>query len=196
MATARQNAKRARADSRRAAKAGRPPEEGIREPNGRLSRAAQKIVGADSVGEIKRLREAALSGMRDRLWGTQLGRLWLEGKITPHQFRAGQQWEALIGKWRAIHCGPRFNPKAGLSNLFRVSGGGVSVGEFVADPHEAMVTVMVDEVINSFDRGVADPTLIAVRECVELDLAPVGFGGKLLLDDGLNRLADFWRVEG
>lgn len=196
MATARQVAKKARAEIRRAAKAGRPPEEGIREPNGRLSRAAQKIVGADSVGEIKRLREAALSGMRDRLWGTQLGRLWLEGKITPQQFRAGRQWDELMGKWRAIHCGPRFNPKAGLANLFRVGGGGASVGDFVANPHEAMLTAMVDNVIGSFDRGVADPALIAVRECVELDLAPVGFGGKLLLEDGLNHLADLWKVEG
>lgn len=196
MVTARQTAKKARAEIRRAAKSGRPPEEGIREPNGRLSRAAQKVVGGDSVGEIKRLREAALAGMRDRLWGTQLGRLWLEGKITPQQFRAGRQWDELIGQWRAVHCGPRFNPKAGLSNLFRVGGGGASVGDFVADPREAMVTTMVDDVINSFDRGAADPGLIAVRECVELDLAPVGFGGKLLLDDGLNHLAELWKVEG
>jgi hypothetical protein len=30
---------------------------------------------------------------------------------------------------------------------------------------------------------------------MELDLAPVAFGGKLLLDNGLNHLADFWKVE-
>lgn len=196
MATARQNAKRARSEIKRAAKGGRPPEEGIREPSGRLSRAAKQIVGADSVGEIKRLREAALSGMRDRLWGTQLGRLWLEGKITAQQFRAGRQWDELMAKWRAVHCGPRFNPKAGLSNLFRVGGGGASTGDFIANPQEAMTAAMVDEVIESFDRGVTDPQLVAVRQCIELDLAPAGFGGKLLLDDGLYHLADLWRIEG
>lgn len=195
MTSARKIAKQSRAELRRAAKAGRPPEEGIREANGRLSRAAKQIVGADSVGEIKRLREAALSGMRDPLWGTQLGRLFLEGKIVAAQFRAGRQWGELIEKWRAIHCGPRFNPKTGLSSLHRVGGGGVSVGDVIADPREATITAMVDDVLKSFDRGVSDPQLVAVRECVELDLAPVGFGGALLLDDGLNHLADLWKVE-
>lgn len=193
-ATARKMAKRARSEAARCS-AGRPPEEGIREPSGRLSRAAKKVVGADSVNEIRRLREAALSGMRDPLWGTQIGRLFLEGKVTAAQFRAGRQWGELMEKWRAVHCGPRFNPKTGLSTLHRVGGGGVSVGDIIADEREAMVTAMVDDVIGSFDRGAADPHLIAVRECVEIDLAPVGYGGTLLLDDGLNHLAGLWRVE-
>jgi hypothetical protein len=178
------------------AKAGRKAQIGIREPSGRLSRSARKLLGADSVNEIRRVREAALAGMRDPLWGTQLGRLFLEGKISGEQFRAGRNWAELMEKWRAIHCGPRFNPKPGLSNLFRVGGGGASVGDIIADPHEATITALVDEVIESFSRGAADPLLIAVRECVELDLAPVGVGGWMLLDEGLAHLADWWKVEG
>jgi hypothetical protein len=176
--------------------AGRKPDLGIREPNGRLSRSAKKLLGSDSVNEIYRVRAAALSGAGDRRWGTQLGRLFLEGKITGEQYGAGMGWDRVITRWRAIHCGPQFNPKSGLAVLFRVSGGGASIGDIVADPVEIETTELVDDVIGSFDRGISDPTLVAVRECVELDQMPVGFGGKLLLDDGLNHLADLWRIEG
>lgn len=54
---------------------------------------------------------------------------------------------------------------------------------------------MVDDAIAAFDCGSADPHLLAVRQCVEQDIAPVGCGGLLLLDQGLTRLANYCSVE-
>lgn len=189
--TARKQAKYARA----AAKAGRPAQEGIREPSGRLSRSARKEIGADSVAEIRRVRAAAMAGMRDPIWGSELGRLFLSGKINAEQFRAGRQWAHLVARWRAIHCGPKINPKPGLAALFRVGGPtseGPTVTDTIADQREAAVTGLIDEVLDSFPRGPSDPALVALRECCELDVAPVGYGGMLLLNDGLNHLAGMW----
>jgi len=177
------------------AKAGRKAEVGLREPSGRLSRSARKLLGADSVNEIYRVRAAALSGAGDKRWATQLGRLFLEGKISGEQYGAGQSWDRLMEQWRKIHCGPRFNPKAGLANLQRISGSGPSVGADVADEQEEAIRDLVDKAIGSFSRGAGDPLLVAVRECVELDLAPVGVGGWMLLDEGLAHLVAHWRVE-
>lgn len=175
--------------------AGRKAQVGIREPNGRLSRAAKKLLGSDSVNEIYRVRAAALAGAGDKRWGTQLGRLFLEGKISGEQYGAGRSWDQLMERWRKIHCGPRFNPKAGLANLQRVSGSGPSLGADEADQREEIVTQMVDDAICSFGRGASDPLLWAVRECVELDQAPVGLGGWMLLYDGLAHLAEWWKVD-
>lgn len=178
------------------ANAGRKALVGIREPNGRLSRSARKLLGSDSVNEIYRVRAAALSGAGDKRWSTQLGRLFLEGKISGEQYGAGRSWDVLMEQWRKIHCGPRFNPKAGLANLQRVGGSAPSVGADVADRQEEIVRQMVDDAIGSFSRGAADPLLVAVRECVELDQAPVGLGGWMLLDDGLAHLSEFWSADG
>lgn len=177
------------------ASAGRKPQEGVREANGRLSRSARKML-EEEPNQIARLRAAALAGVADKRWGTQLGRLFLERKITPEQYGAGSNWAALIERWRAVHCGPRFNPKAGLSNLQRVSGGGASIGDDFADRNDELVADMVDKAIGSFARGAADPALIAVRDCVEQDIAPVGFGGKSLLDEGLSHLVEHWGLDG
>lgn len=175
--------------------AGRKPQEGIREPSGRLSRSARKEVGADSVNEIKRVREAALAGMRDPIWGSELGRLFLNGKINAEQFRAGRQWSQLIARWRAVHVGPRINPKPGLSALFRVGSCGPGPGsaaDILADQREQAIAELVDEVLDSFARGPTDPALVALRECCELDVAPIGYGGLLLLSDGLDHLVALW----
>ncbi len=175
-------------------KAGRKAQQGSREPNGRLSRAARALLEPEA-NQAARLRAAALSGVADRRWSTQLGRLFLEKRISPEQYGAGCNWAKLMEQWRAIHCGPRFNPKAGLSNLFRVGGSAGSVGDLIADPREVLITDTVDKAIESFSRGAADPLLIAVRECVEQDLAPVGLGGWMLLDEGLALLAAHWNAD-
>lgn len=197
-------AKQAQALSRMA-KAGRKAQTGLREPNGRLSRAARKELGQENVNEIRRAREMAIAGVRDPIWGTQIGRLFLGKQVTPEQFGAARRWAELMEKWRAIHCGPRFNPKCGLASLLQGdpnemkknpgTGTRFEIKEDM-DAHEATVTRLVNEAMDSFTRGSVDPTLVAVRDCVELDLAPVGFGGKLLLEDGLNHLATLWNVEG
>ena len=63
----------------------------LREPNGRPQRPPE----LPPPSEVRRLRDAALSGMRDSTWGTELGRLYLVGKITATMFAAGKRWGEL-----------------------------------------------------------------------------------------------------
>lgn len=93
-------------------RAGRKRKEGIREPNGRLKRetrqaakATAKDMGGVSPGQIKRLRDMALAGVRDSIWGTVLGQLFLTNAITASQFEAGKRWANLHRLYlRAIEC--------------------------------------------------------------------------------------------
>jgi hypothetical protein len=78
-----------------------------REPNGRVQRVS--LLGT---GEVKRLRDAAMSGMRDPMWGTELGRLHLVGKITAEQFAAGKKWGEFAANYSQALCSPAPDPKA------------------------------------------------------------------------------------
>jgi hypothetical protein len=68
----------------------------VREPNGRLQRPSAAVTNAVSPAEIRRLRDAALVGMRDHEWGTELGRLFLQDEIEPVEFEAGKRWGRLV----------------------------------------------------------------------------------------------------
>jgi hypothetical protein len=70
-----------------------------RERNGRLQRDAE----LPSPNEVTRLRAASLAGMRDAVWGTMLGWLYLSGKISGAQFGAGKWFTDLLAE-HAIAC--------------------------------------------------------------------------------------------
>ncbi len=52
-----------------------------REPNGRRSRVLTRSAPQFAPTEVKRLRDAALAGMQNPEWGSELGRLLLAGKL-------------------------------------------------------------------------------------------------------------------
>lgn len=79
-----------------------------REPNGRI----QRDPPLPPPSEVRRLRDAALSGMRDPTWGTELGRLYLVGKITATMFAAGKRWGELASQYSQALCSPAPDPKA------------------------------------------------------------------------------------
>jgi hypothetical protein len=79
-----------------------------REPNGRAQREPQ----LPAPSEVKRLRDAALAGMRDALWGTEIGRLYLASKITSTMFAAGKRWSELASQYSTALCSPAPDPKA------------------------------------------------------------------------------------
>ncbi len=60
-----------------------------RERNGRPQREKQF-----SPLEIRRARDAALRGLRDPEWGTELGRLYLTGAISDQMYGAGKRWRS------------------------------------------------------------------------------------------------------
>lgn len=79
----------------------------MREPTGRPSR---QLTDADlescSASQIKRLRDASLAEMSDPEWGTELGRLYLQGKITIGQYGAGKWFSMLSTSCRAALDAP------------------------------------------------------------------------------------------
>lgn len=81
----------------------------VREPTGRLSRASQSAVDAVSPSEAKRLMDAAIAGMRGPEWGTEIGRLYLAGKIDAVTFEAGKRWGRLVVAYhRALGAKPPY----------------------------------------------------------------------------------------
>jgi len=104
-------------------KGGRPRKNGSREPNGRLSRKftrlisdAEKRAGLPSEGmspaEIKRFLSSGTAHIRAQKYGTPIGRLCLDGKLTPSQFAAGCWWDEILQKYRSAMNSPAPNPKA------------------------------------------------------------------------------------
>ena len=66
-----------------------------RQPNGQPKREPREYPPT----QIKRLRDAAVRGMRDAEWGTELGRLSLQGKITNEMHAAGRIWREQAHKY-------------------------------------------------------------------------------------------------
>jgi hypothetical protein len=158
-----------------------------REPNGRIQRVA-----AFPVSEVRRLRDAAMSGMRDPMWGTELGRLHLSNKITAAQFAAGKQWAEYASKYHQALCSPSPDPKA--ISLESMKGEALdpesSEGRKEARRHERAVASLVDAM------GALKTTLGAseriLRAICERNEMVVGHYELLSLVCGLNALANFW----
>jgi hypothetical protein len=68
-----------------------------REPNGRIQRSVEREL---SPTEARRLRDAAFRGLRDAEWGTELGRMCLEGAITWTMYLAGKRWREQAETYR------------------------------------------------------------------------------------------------
>ena len=68
-----------------------------REPNGRPQRERET-----PPAQVRRLREAALAGLRDPQWGTELGRLLLTKAIDEAMYAAGRRWNEDAAKYRHV----------------------------------------------------------------------------------------------
>ena len=80
-----------------------------REPSGRVQRENLGL----SPNEVRRLRDAAVRGLRDAEWGTEIGRLYLEGTLTDAQYAAGKWWSMLAANYaEAIGAKPHPKPIA------------------------------------------------------------------------------------
>lgn len=78
----------------------------IREPSGRLLRSVETAIDARPPAEVRRLRDAASSGMAAPEWGTELGRLFLAGKIGPKLFETGKRWARLSSAYHQATGAP------------------------------------------------------------------------------------------
>lgn len=159
-----------------------------REPNGRIQRGPQPL----GAGEVKRLRDAALSGMRDLTWGTELGRLYLASKVTSIGFAAGKRWAEQAAQYSEALCSPPADPRA---MDFNRSGGtppdpDSHEGRKEARRHERAVASFIDA--HAALKSTSGAAERAVRLVCERDQMVVGHDGLLSLISGLNALADFW----
>jgi hypothetical protein len=82
----------------------------IREPNGRAQRSGDEKEFPPAA--VKRLRDAAMSGMADPEWGSAAGRLFLAGKISTVQYAAAKRWAERVEKYHHAINAPPPNPRA------------------------------------------------------------------------------------
>lgn len=159
-----------------------------REPNGRVQRTPEH-----SPSEVRRLRDAALSGMRDPLWGTELGRLYLVGKITTPMYAAGKRWAELSVKYSQALCSPSPDPKA---ICFDRSGSDSAdpdsyEGRKEARRHQRAVASFMDAHAKLSTEGGALAERV-VRSMCERNQILVGHAELLALCSGLSTISDFW----
>ena len=64
--------------------------------------------------EIRRLAEAAAKGMRDQGWGTQIGQMYLRGKVAASEYSAAKRWNALVADYAVACQAPREPQTASL----------------------------------------------------------------------------------
>jgi hypothetical protein len=165
----------------------------VREPNGRLSRASEDAVKAVSPVAIRRLRDAAIRGMADAEWGTEIGRLYLEGKLNEASYEAGKRWNRLVAAYhKAIGATPPY-PKAIAFKRAEPShephedsdAGKKQIArdkDIIADMREAHAVLL----------GAGKIAEYAVRSTCEENEAPVGSIGLDGLQRGLAWLAQHW----
>lgn len=158
-----------------------------REPNGRIQRVKET-----APTEVRRLRDAALAGMRDPLWGTELGRLYLVGKITTPMYAAGKRWGELSVKYSQALCSPSPDPKA---ICFDRSGGESPdpdsyEGRKEVRRHERAVASFIDAHVALKDVSMAASRV--VRSMCERNEMLLGHEGLMALSTGLSTLAGFW----
>jgi hypothetical protein len=164
----------------------------VREPNGRLSRSTAEAVEACAPAEVRRLRDAAIRGMRDQEWGTHLGRLFLEGKIPGALYEAGRRWSRLA----ALATAAIRAPKAPGASAFIPRANGE---EADPDSHEGRkIAARELETCVEFAEahgalwGGGELAVRAVRDVCESDRPPVGHEQLRNLRVGLEWLALHW----
>lgn len=69
-----------------------------RTSSGQYSRADKAKEYAPT--QVKRLRDAAIMGMADPEWGTELGRMFLQHSITPEMYAAGKRWSEMAASYQ------------------------------------------------------------------------------------------------
>lgn len=158
-----------------------------REPNGRPTRSSEREF---SPTQVRRLRDAAMAGLRDPEWGTHAGRLFLDGTLTAEMYAASKWWREMAATYMVAICAPSPHPKATSmeagrgstpvdpdSELGKVEAlGHAKDAEAFLSAHAALV-------------GVGMMVERTVRRLCEQDEAPVGEQERLWAICGLKRLA-------
>lgn len=167
----------------------KPSRRGLRPrtPTGALSRAGRERELPPT--QVKRLRDAALAGLRDPEWGTELGRLYLAGTISASMYAAGKDWREKAARYIKTldHFPVRTLPMDGRG------------GSAPADPDSEAGAAQARREAGAMERFFeAHHVLLssgrlaerAVRHLCERDQGPCGMAELIALRNGLSALAD------
>lgn len=160
----------------------------VREPNGRLSRAGKQQESAPA--QVKRLRDAALAGMRDPQWGTQLGRLFLGGMITEEMYAAGKWWGEKAAQYCTAINAPVPFPRSASLDIGRGNQSAdpeSEAGREEARRHRGAVLVFLEAHAALMGAGMLAER--AVRRLCEEDVMPCGLEELNSLRSGLMWIA-------
>ncbi len=163
----------------------------VREPSGRRSRAGQDEIENCSPAQVRRLRDAALQKMCDPDWGTELGRLYLTGRLNVGQYAAGKWFGRLSEACRAAIDAPTGPRKSAF-----VEGNGGHAPDPDSDAGREQVT-KDREAVSSFMEahaallGAGMLAEHAVRLVCEDNKTVVGHAQVLHLRSGLDWLAEY-----
>jgi len=159
-----------------------------REPNGRPKRAPPDL---PSPTEVSRLRDAALSGLRDPVWGSMLGQLLLGGKITSFQFSVGRKWSELVRDYSAASQSPQLPKSANLDPRGGIGPDPDSPEGLREARQQTFVKHQYLAALEVLNRTGEAPKR-AVADTCEAGLHPVGLDGLNQLRKGLDTLGAFW----
>lgn len=171
----------------------------VREPSGRLSRSTSDAIEAVAPAAMKRLRDAAARGMADPEWGSELGRLFLDAKITAPEYEAGKRWGRLVRLWhRATGAPPPYPGEGPVAFLGTVRSRDEGDDPPVDSPEGKKLRGDRRRVIEDMQNahaalmGAGRFAEVAVRATCEENEMPVGLFGLNNLRNGLRWLASFW----
>jgi hypothetical protein len=158
-----------------------------REPNGRIQRSPTV-----APSEAKRIRDEAVRKSRQSEYGSELGRLWLDDKITAPMYEAGKKWVIVAVAYSMALLSPSANPRS-----LNVGSGGEShpvdpdspQGEREAKFHRKAISTYLDAV-DSMSRA----NWAAVETVCDKNLALAGYQQLLDLRHGLLILASRWNL--
>jgi hypothetical protein len=183
---------------------GRPRKVGVREPNGRISRAATKALrrevdvevrpaGLISPLEIRRYWAKAAGEARLEAFGSPVGQLLLAGKLDEGQYSAARKWNKLAARYRLAIEAPRGPRTRALERR-----GSRSVGAASAPGDDVDRAVVVRfHVARSVLLGRGWQVERAVATCCEeLGATPAGYEQLMQLREGLGALVQHWKIKG
>ena len=158
-----------------------------REPNGK----PQRTHGQSEISptEVRRLRDAAINGLRSDEWGSELGRYYLCGHITDQMYAAGKYWAMLAARYhQAIGAKPHEKALA----LERGSRGSApdpdsDRGQAIAKGERKHVNKFLD-VLTALEHAGPQATRL-VRALCEYNQSPATYGEFLLIRAGLALIA-------
>lgn len=130
--------------------------------------------------------------MRDPTWGTEIGRLYLVGKISSAMFAAGKQWGEYAARYSQALCSPSPDPKA--VNWDRMGGEApdpdTAEGRKEARRHARAVQSFIDASVALKHAGSRSERI--VRMVCERDQMLAGHENLIALSVGLSTLSGFW----